>query len=63
MSETDCSNDTTGTASSQPGESALPVADDTIVWPEPSPLDSWWEHVVHDHPAPPAAESALGTDT
>lgn len=63
MSETDCSNDTTGTTASQPGESASPVADDAIVWPEPSPLDSWWEHVVHDHSAPPAAESALGTDT
>ncbi|WP_124390485.1 hypothetical protein [Rhodococcus wratislaviensis] len=63
MSESDCSNGTIGTASSQPGESASPVTGDAIVWPEPSPLDSWWEHVVHDHPAPPTAESALGTDT
>ncbi|MDF3312307.1 hypothetical protein P3H15_45975 [Rhodococcus sp. T2V] len=62
MRETDRRNDTTGPAASQPGESASPVVDDAIVWPEPSPLESWWEHVVHDHPAPPPIESALGTD-
>ena len=63
MRETDRPNDSTGTASGQPGESASPVTDDTIVWPEPSPLESWWEHVVHDHKAPPTTESAPGTDT
>lgn len=26
---------------------------EVIVWPEPSPLDSWWERVVNGHPAPP----------
>ncbi|NRI69147.1 hypothetical protein FEZ60_26845 [Rhodococcus sp. MS16] len=26
---------------------------EVIVWPEPSPLDSWWERVVKGHLAPP----------
>ena len=26
---------------------------EVIVWPEPSPLDSWWEGVVNGHLAPP----------
>lgn len=36
-----------------PVRDALPILGEVIVWPEPSPLDSWWERVVHGHLAPP----------
>ncbi|MFC9357056.1 hypothetical protein ACFTZB_10820 [Rhodococcus sp. NPDC057014] len=60
MRETDPPTDTTEDRTG-PVESVSPVTD-PIVWPEPSPLESWWEHVVHDHPAPPTTESVPGTD-
>ncbi|MFZ2174725.1 MAG: hypothetical protein WAW17_11955 [Rhodococcus sp. (in: high G+C Gram-positive bacteria)] len=53
----------TEVCSSRPGEIASSLDEETIVWPEPSPLDSWWKHVVNNHPAPPTAESPLGIDT
>ena len=37
--------------SSHPRESTGPLPADAIVWPDPSPLDSWWKHVVNDHAA------------
>ena len=45
--------DTPGSAhsanTSPPGRSLSPHTDEVIMWPDPSPLDAWWEHVVH-HP-------------
>ncbi|BAH48725.1 hypothetical protein [Rhodococcus opacus] len=30
-------------------ETASSLTADAIVWPDPSPLDSWWKRVVIDH--------------
>ncbi|MFC9837756.1 hypothetical protein ACFVKB_28695 [Rhodococcus sp. NPDC127530] len=42
-------NEISTAESGHPRESAPSLTADAIVWPEPSPLESWWEHVVNDH--------------
>ncbi|WP_139053226.1 hypothetical protein, partial [Rhodococcus globerulus] len=32
---------------SPPDRNMSPHTDEVIMWPDPSPLDAWWEHVVH----------------
>ncbi|WP_175647978.1 hypothetical protein [Nocardia donostiensis] len=26
-----------------------------VIWPDPSPLNEWWDHIMHDRPRPSAA--------
>lgn len=40
---------------SPPGRSLWPDTDEMIVWPDPSPLDAWWEQVVHPAPHLPTS--------
>ncbi|TQC44987.1 hypothetical protein EEB14_34180 [Rhodococcus sp. WS4] len=57
-------NETSSTESSHPRDRTPPADDDTIVWPEPSPLDSWWKHVIDDHEiALPEGESSIDVGT
>ncbi|GCE42039.1 hypothetical protein Rhow_005698 [Rhodococcus wratislaviensis] len=39
----------TGTETSLPRETTSSLTADAVVWPDPSPLDSWWKRVVIDH--------------
>lgn len=38
-----------GTESGHPRETTSSLTADAVVWPDPSPLDSWWKRVVIDH--------------
>ncbi|MEN0133994.1 MAG: hypothetical protein AAGC80_02535 [Rhodococcus sp. (in: high G+C Gram-positive bacteria)] len=39
----------TGTEPGGPRETTSWLTADAVVWPDPSPLDSWWKRVVIDH--------------
>ncbi|MFF2108788.1 MULTISPECIES: hypothetical protein [Rhodococcus] len=38
-----------GTESGHLRETTSSLTPDAVVWPDPSPLDSWWKRVVIDH--------------
>ncbi|MFI9408708.1 hypothetical protein [Nocardia gamkensis] len=40
-------------ATAESGTEVSPEA--AVVWPDPSPLDAWWQRIMHTDPLPDAA--------
>ena len=39
---------------------APPIDTAFVSWPDPSPLQSWWDQVMHEHRIPPASGRRSG---